>query len=269
MFQIDNSGDRSVLRKAVSGAHQREVLDVLGILPSSLLQTNCAIWVEGPTERLLVRRWLAIMAPDIQEHVHYSFMITAGSLLEYFSTDVASTRPGSKFIDILRVCRNSFLICDKDSDTEEPSKEFVRRIQEKLRHLGGSAEMWITDGYEIEWYYPAEAIRKLWKRIDPIRLLTKENEGSPFFKKLNEIGDPDAQVKSAGERKAEWAATLSEDDSLTSQEWFGPSCSNRLAQRVRSLASFLRRVNHLADSFSVPTCTTCQQPLISRNISNS
>ena len=204
VFQIENINDRSRLRKAVSGAHQRETLDLLGILPSSLLQTNCVIWVEGATERLLVRRWLAIMAPGLLEHVHYSFMLTAGSLLDYFSIDIIS---GSRFIDILKICRNYYLICDKDSATEMPSKAFVRRIQRELVDQGRADAIWITDGYEIEWYYPAEAIQKLWGKVEPKDLLTKENEGSPFFEKLYEIGGEEARVKSAGGRKAEWVLT--------------------------------------------------------------
>src|SRR5262249_2421412 len=35
-----------------------DALDVLGISGSSLLQANCAIWVEGPSDRLYLREWL-------------------------------------------------------------------------------------------------------------------------------------------------------------------------------------------------------------------
>ncbi|SHU60945.1 Uncharacterised protein [Mycobacteroides abscessus subsp. bolletii] len=46
----------------------------LGYRPSDLLQANYVVWVEGPSDRTYIRRWLQIANPDLQEGIDYSIM---------------------------------------------------------------------------------------------------------------------------------------------------------------------------------------------------
>lgn len=50
----------------------------LGYRPSDLLQTSCVFWVEGPSDRLYLRRWPALVDYQLEEHVHYSIYTAAG-----------------------------------------------------------------------------------------------------------------------------------------------------------------------------------------------
>jgi hypothetical protein len=56
-------------------------LNELGYRASDLLQTNCVIWVEGPSDRIYLKWWLSCIAPDLVEGVHFTIMFYGGSLL--------------------------------------------------------------------------------------------------------------------------------------------------------------------------------------------
>jgi hypothetical protein len=54
-------------RTVQSTEHSLEILDDLGIDASDLLQARSVIWVEGPSDRIYIYRWLALVAPDLRE----------------------------------------------------------------------------------------------------------------------------------------------------------------------------------------------------------
>ncbi|MEK7153526.1 MAG: AAA family ATPase, partial [Patescibacteria group bacterium] len=78
-----NSGCRAMRVKTLIEHHN--ILDDLGVSGSTLLQANCVIWVEGPSDRLYVRTWLHAAAAeqdiDIKEGSDYCFAFYGGKLL--------------------------------------------------------------------------------------------------------------------------------------------------------------------------------------------
>jgi hypothetical protein len=106
-----------------------------------------------------VRHWLSLVDEALHEQRHYDFVYTGGSLLAHLGADVEEPSVADPQ-DLFRVCRHNYVICDRDAGPgAKPAKADVQRIQGLVNdHLS----LWVTNAYEIEWYYPREIITKLW-----------------------------------------------------------------------------------------------------------
>lgn len=51
-----------------------ELLNDLDIRVSDLVQTNRIIWVEEPSDRIYVKRWLQLAGMKFEEDCHFQFM---------------------------------------------------------------------------------------------------------------------------------------------------------------------------------------------------
>ena len=62
-----------------------KILDLLGVRNSSVFLSNCVIWTEGVTDRMLLRKLLELFTDfSYLEDRHYSFAEYGGSNLENF-----------------------------------------------------------------------------------------------------------------------------------------------------------------------------------------
>ncbi|KQX01097.1 hypothetical protein ASC94_00110 [Massilia sp. Root418] len=147
------------------------VLDALGLKGADISQTNGVIWVEGPSDRMYVKHWLALYAAatgkrPLRENADYSFALYGGSLLPHFSAD-----GGGDLIALLQLNRNMALVMDRDLDFVADGKDGLRcldpasakaRILAEMRDLGApSCYAWVTDGYTVESYLP-DAFRNVY-----------------------------------------------------------------------------------------------------------
>ncbi len=237
VYRLTKPQSESRVDKCLSLKDQHQILDYLGTQPSTLLQSNFVICVEGPTEVILFRHWIRLLAPELREKEHFLFHMTAGSLLSYYSVD-----PNQKHLtNLFSICRNISIVCDKDAC----EKDAVARLRSELKSISMEDYMIITDFYEIEWYYPKKAVENLWDlRSDIVNtLFTPKNQERPFFEVLLEVGQEKAKLKTAGKRKAEWAKQVTSDETLTAKDWFGPGKNNLLAQKVRQLVNLILKAN--------------------------
>ena len=137
--------------------HQYSLLDELGIRPSQLLQSNSVIWVEGPSDRTYVNKWIKDNS-DLLEGKHYSFLMYGGAnLANYDLID------NDDYINVLRTSRYSIILCDSDKSSEQDElKERVRKLIQRVtetsfddgRSLKDYVYIWVTSGREIENYIP-------------------------------------------------------------------------------------------------------------------
>lgn len=67
-------GTATKVAQAVTAPEIAEISAELGFRASDLVQSNAAIWVEGPSDRIYVRHWLSMAAPEFVEGIHYSIM---------------------------------------------------------------------------------------------------------------------------------------------------------------------------------------------------
>lgn len=137
----------------------------LGYRPSDLLQANCVIWVEGPSDRIYVKYWLNVCAPELSEGLDYSIMFYGGKLLVHLSADDNDFNVDDVIL-LRQLNRSPAMIMD--SDMKSPGAEITatkKRVKEEVNREPGFA--WVTQGREIENYIPADTIDECVKKVHP------------------------------------------------------------------------------------------------------
>jgi hypothetical protein len=121
----------------------------LGYRPSDLVQSNCIIWVEGPSDRIYLKNWIRSLDETLIEGEHYSIMFYGGRLLAHLS--VVDDQEVGDFIQLQRLNRRVAILIDSDLnsrvDSIRPTKQ---RVIEEIANHGGFA--WVTAGREVENY---------------------------------------------------------------------------------------------------------------------
>lgn len=160
IFHLSQINGETQCFLANSSITQRKVIDELGIKPSDLFQANCIIWVEGAADRIYIRRWLELLAPELVEDFHYKFLYYANT--HRFIDEALET----EFESLLKINKNIILIQDSDkSSAFETLSEKKTRLERICIEHGGIS--WITEGREIENYLSSSIINNAWKiRID-------------------------------------------------------------------------------------------------------
>lgn len=139
---------------AVNYISTKEILEDLDVRASDLLQSNGIIWVEGPSDRTYINKWISLIDPTLQDGVHYLIMFYGGKLLSgvHFKSDIFE----SELIPLLRVNRNAYVVIDRDTKTATSKlRETKNRIKSEL----GEKSTWITRGLEIENYLTEKSLK--------------------------------------------------------------------------------------------------------------
>lgn len=129
------------------------VLEDLDVRASDIFQSNGIIWVEGPSDRIYIKRWLEIWGDkDLIEGADYQFLYYGGRLLSHYTTEETED-----LINILSTNRNAAIVIDSDKRTNEAQiNDTKMRIQKEFKDK--DMLCWITEGKEIENYLPYGAI---------------------------------------------------------------------------------------------------------------
>ncbi len=155
----DNKG--AFLKRIESYIDKTEILDDLDIKASDILQANGIIWVEGPSDRIYIKRWIEIFCDSqFEEGKHYQFLYYGGRLLSQYSAEEETD-----LVSIITTNRNAAIVIDSDKRGRvTPLNSTKKRIIEEFDKL--DMFCWITKGKEIENYISKEAIElKVGKEI--------------------------------------------------------------------------------------------------------
>jgi hypothetical protein len=133
--------------------------------------------VEGPSDRIYVRRWLQGVDDELIEGIHYSIMFYGGGLLRHLTPDDPAA-PGlaveehdaavQDFISLRRL--NRFLAVVIDSDKTSPRKRVNAtkdRVRRAFEESDGPGFAWITSGYTIENYVPRDLLEEAVAAVHP------------------------------------------------------------------------------------------------------
>ena len=74
IFHVRHQHGSTTVERVESPAARSRVCVDLGYRASDLLQANCVIWVEGPSDRLYLNHWIKAANSTLIEGVHYSIM---------------------------------------------------------------------------------------------------------------------------------------------------------------------------------------------------
>jgi len=155
VFHLQLENGATVAHPVLRDEDSLRALRDLGVKASDILQSNCILWVEGPSDRVYLKRWLELKAPDLVEGRHYSIMFYGGSLRSHLY--VGRNQHADDLIHVLRINQNAVVIMD--SDKEGPNDELdetKKRIVQECKQSG--ILCWVTDGREIENYLPERVV---------------------------------------------------------------------------------------------------------------
>lgn len=158
IVHVNHDGRTSTTKRVGAHFDKLDALSTLGARPSDLLQANGVVWVEGPSDRVYVNRWIELASNgDLKEGRHYQCAYYGGSLLARYQA-TAPDEEASELVNLLRINPNICLVCDSDLSAKRGRlKPRVARLRDELRRIPG-AHIWITSAKEIENYLPGEAL---------------------------------------------------------------------------------------------------------------
>lgn len=141
-------------------ASSRAILDDLDVRASDLLQSNCIVWVEGPTDRIYLNRWIELASGGkLVDGIHYQCVFYGGALLAHLTAD-NETDDGIDRVEVLRTNRHCCLLVDSDKKTDDaPLRETAGRMVNEVEQARGYA--WVTAGRTIENYLTKETIGRV------------------------------------------------------------------------------------------------------------
>lgn len=154
IFHVRHQNGKTTVGPVYTATEKSLICADLGYHASDLLQANCIIWVEGPSDRIYLNHWIRAIDPELVEGIHYSIMFYGGRLLCHLS---ASDPEIEDFISLRRLNRYISVVIDSDcSDSHKDINETKKRIKEEFNKGPGFA--WITKGREIENYINPEIL---------------------------------------------------------------------------------------------------------------
>lgn len=158
VYHVKMEDGQSIVERVTSDKKRSEICEELGYHPSDLLQSNCVIWVEGPSDRTYINHWIHAVSPKLIEGIHYSIMFYGGRLASHLTgEDIDEDKLVEKFISLRRLNRRGVIVIDSDKEKKGSSiNETKSRLKDEFDLGPGYA--WITEGREIENYLNPEKI---------------------------------------------------------------------------------------------------------------
>jgi len=192
VYHIRLENSESKVKRVTSDVEKSEICEDLGYRPSDLLQTNCIIWVEGPSDRIYINSWIKFKAPHLVSGIHYSIMFYGGRLASHISGNDTEV---DEFISLRRLNRRAVIVIDSDKENSGIKINATKaRLVHEFNH--GPGYSWVTKGREIENYLPPEQIKAAIKSVKPsakcnsnlgkydntLSIITKSNKESQVSK---------------------------------------------------------------------------------------
>lgn len=162
IYHVIKDSHCSTIKPIDSYFDKVEILEDLDVKASDILQSNGIIWVEGPSDRIYIKRWLEVFTENkFKEGRDYQFLYYGGRLLSHYELGGEKSIEG--FISLLTTNRHAAIVIDSDKrktvDTINTTKQRIND-EFKKRHCF----CWITEGKEIENYLTKQSINQAYNK---------------------------------------------------------------------------------------------------------
>lgn len=164
IYHVQNDSIKSTIFNANQTTKTFTILNDLGYQSSDILQSNGIIWVEGPSDRTLLLKWISLIDNSLIEGLHFSIMFYGGRLLSHLSFE--NEKIIQELIPLLKLNRNAFVIMDRDGFSNNTK---INETKTRIKNELGDRNSWITKGREIE-NYLTEKTLKNWLQVEKIRI---------------------------------------------------------------------------------------------------
>lgn len=177
IYHVTHNKQKTMVLRVNTNEECCAILDDLGYKASDLLQANGIIWVEGPSDRIFLKRWIELLNNEFIEGIHYTIMFYGGRLLRHVSMKHQFLT--DEFISLLRINKNAMIIIDRDGiSTTSQLNQTKKRINAETK----KGNCWVTKGREIENYLKIDTLIRWLKEKFPdmseseIKMEEKEND---------------------------------------------------------------------------------------------
>ncbi|QIK56078.1 ATP-binding protein [Dysgonomonas sp. HDW5B] len=239
LIHVVRENNKSVTHTVNSNTETKALLEDLDIKASDLLQCNGIIWVEGPSDRTYINKWLSLYEPSLEEGIHYNIMFYGGRLLSHLSFEIEEVE--KNFIPLLKINTNAFVVMDKDA---KRATDKINQTKVRIENEIGKHHCWITDGREIENYIPSACIKE-WLKV-------KHNWDSPnyiyerFEKLENTISKSNKEITlQYNKNKAQFSMEIIEFINKYDQFSAKQELSLLLESKLKQLVTAIKKWNSL------------------------
>lgn len=175
LYHVIKENENVVIKTLDDFYGKRGCLDDLGIKASDILQSNGIIWVEGPSDRVYINKWIELWSDkSLKEGMDYQCVFYGGRLLADVTFDVNEI---DELIKLVNINKNSIIIIDSDIT------EVGKRINKTKSRIKKEVELnnnlcWITKGKEIENYISQKILEERYRKkfIKEFKKYDKINE---------------------------------------------------------------------------------------------
>ncbi len=161
IIRVTHNGQTANARTISAHFDQLSVIAELGAKPSDLLQANGIVWVEGPSDRLYINKWIDLFSGGKwKEGRDYQCAFYGGALLARVEISDPNANE-DQLVNLLQINPNLVFVCDGDRTAKcgigSRLKKRVQRIKKQVESIPDSF-IWITEAKEIENYLPGDVL---------------------------------------------------------------------------------------------------------------
>lgn len=160
LTHIKKENNQIITNSALSFIENEDILMNLGVRASDILQSNAVIWVEGPSDRIYINKWIELYSNGtLKENIHYQILFYGGRLLSHLTGKVDES---NELIQLFRANLHSIIVIDSD---KTDSKKRINKTKQRIKNefMQNHAIVWITQGKEIENYLSRNIFKKVYK----------------------------------------------------------------------------------------------------------
>ena len=241
IFHVRNEDGQSIVESVTTNNSKFSICSDLGYKPSDLLQSNCIIWVEGPSDRIYLNYWIKLLnqSQSLQEGIDYTIMFYGGSLISHLSA--SDDEEITNFISLLKINRNTVIMCDSDRDEEgELLKETPRRLLNELESEKFPG-VWITHGREVENYLNPTIVENAIKSVHT-RSNCQSIVATGIYDYFWKYKTTNGEEKEA-DNKVKIAKKIVEQNP-NFKTIANPALKEQLKEKIEELIEFIKKSNH-------------------------
>lgn len=184
LYKFINVNNSNSIFKVINTTNKDvEMLQLLGVNNTSVFMSNCTIWIEGISDRILIKKYLDIYFKEhkidnYKEDINYSFVEYGGNNIAHWSfidNDEIET------INASGITNRCFLICDNDNGAKSDRKQKLKEIFKENMH-----ELNVR---EIENTISRTVLEKTLFADGNIKYLGEEYEGELYADASTYMGD--------------------------------------------------------------------------------
>jgi predicted ATPase len=167
ILKVENTSEGAKVTTLTTRREHGQLLSELDYRASDLLQANCVVWVEGPTDRMYFNKWIELYTDSkLKEGLHYQCMFYGGRLLSHLSLTEEQEKELDDLINLLKVNRHAIILIDSDKSKEKDElNKTKKRVIAETKQVEGFA--WVTKGRFIENYIPVKTLKSLNPQLNP------------------------------------------------------------------------------------------------------